>query len=222
MVDSKPNVLKKAPAPSSALGGGMSSRPSGDRDAAPALTGLRLPERPSAAAAAPAPVPVPAAARLAKPAEVALDDGERAIAEELQMLEKWAQGNRRDAEKDRARFWALKLPAIICAAAISGLEGFGMHTAVSFLGVISAICVACDALMPRGLLHNVHRRAFNELRFVAQTLKKSWDIAKYETTADSPERKAAIVAALKLSQSECVRINDYITAAEASLGEPRR
>jgi hypothetical protein len=148
-------------------------------------------------------------------------DDDATISSELVLLERWAKDNRRDADRDRTRFWALKLPAIVCAATISALEGFGYHAAVSILGAASAICVACDAAFPGGLLHNVHKRAFNELRKHALAVKTKWDIARYSTSAGTPERRDAVVSILVFSEQERSRISDYITVAEASLGEKR-
>jgi len=144
--------------------------------------------------------------------------GNDAIIEAMTYLEEWALANKKDYEDDRVRFWSLKLPAIVCAATISGLEGLGFHAAVSILGVVSAICVAVDAVMPRGLLYNVHRRAFNELRNVNANIRNQWNIAKVKTEDDPSARRAAVIAILDYSQRERERINKYLTDAEASLG----
>jgi hypothetical protein len=141
-----------------------------------------------------------------------------AIKEAMTYLEEWALANKKDYERDLVRFWSLKLPAIVCAATISGLEGFGFHAAVSVLGIVSAICVAVDAALPRGLLYNVHRRAFNELRNVNANIRNQWNIAKVKTEDDPSARRAAVIAILDYSQRERERINKYLTDAEASLG----
>jgi hypothetical protein len=143
---------------------------------------------------------------------------DRAIVEAMTYLEEWALANKKDYERDLVRYWSLKLPAIVCAATISGLEGFGFHAAVSVLGIVSAICVAVDAALPRGLLYNVHRRAFNELRNVNANIRNQWNIAEVKTEGDPSARRAAVIAILDYSQRERERINKYLTDAEASLG----
>ena len=145
---------------------------------------------------------------------------------QIESLRAWAFANDKDARSDRRRYWLLKIPAIIFAASTSALETFGFHSAVILVGVVSAVCVAIDAAYPGGLLHNIHRQASNEIFLLADMVRLEWEKITVEfRDVSNPEgvleRKARVQRILSTVQEEKKRINDYLTAAEASLDKKR-
>lgn len=148
---------------------------------------------------------------------------ERAIGEELATLERWADDNEKDAKRDKFQYWVLKGPAIGCAAATSALEYFKWGGAVIVFGVVSASCIAIDAVHPRGVLYNVHRRAGNEIRLFRDRVKTQWNsVLIAHLDPKNPERIAAAQKILQSTLAEKKRINDYLTAAEAGLGQDKK
>lgn len=147
---------------------------------------------------------------------------EEVIRGQLDSLSAWALANNADARHDRRRYWLFKIPAIVCAASTSALEAFGFGAVVILLGVVAAVCIAIDAAYPGGLLHNTHRRAANELSLLVDRVQTEWDeITVAWRDASTPEalqeRTEALRALLKMLQDEKSRINQYLTAGEASL-----
>lgn len=158
----------------------------------------------------------------AGPSRVDLQSDAEIIQGQIETLRAWAYANDNDAKNDRRRYWLLKIPAIIFAASTSALEAASFHSAVIVLGILSAVCVAIDAALPGGLLHNSHRKAANEIFLLADSLKTDWDnltIQFRDASAAQSEAKRAerLMEILMQVQNEKRRINDELTAAEASL-----
>ena len=97
-------------------------------------------------------------------------------------------------------------------------EYFGLGGVVIVLGALSAFCIALDAASPRGVLHNVHRRAFHDLRALQGRIKREWDQIKLTTEQDSPEQKRAVAELIARFGKKSDEIAEAIAAAEASLG----
>jgi len=141
-----------------------------------------------------------------------LDD---VIQEQVDVLEKWVDENVHQAKRDLIRFWALKIPAIVCSVSVAAFESFGFGVVVILLGVISAFCVSIDALFPGGRLHNVHKRAANEARRLQHDAIGRWRKAQLGRDSD---RREAVSNILDFVQKERERIDKYVTDAESSLG----
>lgn len=140
------------------------------------------------------------------------------IKQQLESLNQWAIANERDATKDRRRFWFFKLPAILCAASTAALETLGLGQVVVILGVISAICIAIDAIYPGGLLYNTHRRAANDIFQLREKVKTDWDkVLLAYPDSNAPERNKEAQDILTALEEKKQRIHEYITVAEASL-----
>lgn len=86
------------------------------------------------------------------------------VEEQMKFLEQWFDQNYSESKKDRVQYWLLKIPAIICTVSVTALEAFDYGEAIIILGAVASFCVAVDAVFPRGQLHNVHRKAANEIR----------------------------------------------------------
>jgi hypothetical protein len=134
----------------------------------------------------------------------------------------YAKANERDARQDNINYWALKAPAIVGAAAASAFEAFGVGAAVIVLATVAAICSAVDAARPRGLLHNVHRKAANEASLAGTALQAGWHLIQIECANDPDARRTRAADLLREAQAERQRISSYVTAAEASLGSSTR
>ncbi|OYW75024.1 MAG: hypothetical protein B7Z37_15270 [Verrucomicrobia bacterium 12-59-8] len=139
----------------------------------------------------------------------------------MSQIQNWARTNKEDAQRDRLHFWMLKTPAILGGLGASALESFGYGTAVIILGFVTAVCVAIDGLHPRGRLFNVHKRAANELLTLQDSLATKWNQVKLQTSDSNKERKL-MATMIEEIQREKQRISQYITNAEASLGEQDR
>lgn len=159
----------------------------------------------------------------ATPSSSSTQKSDEAIIQELiKGLRSWAVANDGDAKHDRFSYWALKVPAFALAAGTSALETFGFHSAVIVMGVVSAMCIAIDAAYPHGLLYNIHRQAANEIFLLEARVNLEWNKVVIQfrgvSTAEGIENhKARTLEILTMVESETQRINDYLTAGEASL-----
>jgi|ERR1700722_801124 hypothetical protein len=136
-----------------------------------------------------------------------------ALEKQLRSLEEWAQANRRDAQNDAMRFWALKVPAILVSAGSGVFAYFKLDGIAVVAGAIASLCVLMDGLNPGGALRNVHRRAFNELRQLQDSMASDWQVG--ELRGEAPNLLAAEI--IESAAKEKDRINAYITTAETSL-----
>ena len=134
----------------------------------------------------------------------------------------FAKINDRDARRDGFNYWALKIPAIVGAAAATAFEAFGYGSVVIVLATLVAICTALDGARPRGLLHNVHRKASNEASLAGTTLQSGWHLVQLECADQLDEKRVRAADLLRAAHAERQRITDYVTAAEASLGSSAR
>jgi len=141
---------------------------------------------------------------------------EAIMEEQLKILSEWADTNSNFAEKDRFRYWVLKVPALVSTVSVSALEAFGYGQAVIVSGVLAAFCVGIDAAFPGGQLHNIHKRATNEIRRLQQDVLTKWRQAQL---GPAEELVSATHAILKDIQENRAKIDTYVTEAEASLGK---
>jgi hypothetical protein len=144
---------------------------------------------------------------------------EEIIKEELETLESWARVVDHDAKSDRVRYWCFKIPAILGAASTSVFEAFSYGWAVIAFGVLATVCAAIDAADSGGLLHNVHRRAANEIFLLRDRVRTNWDIIalQYGDTKSMSGREQESVKLMTMIKNEKDRIKEYLMVAEASL-----
>jgi hypothetical protein len=140
---------------------------------------------------------------------------EKAIAEQLVALEKWAVANEKDGRRAGRRFWLLKGPAFICAVAASGAESFGYAHAVTVLGAVAALAIAIDAAWS-GPSNQVHFRALQDIRNLENAVKLKWD--KVRLSHPDPKdaaRSAVALAILDAIQTKRDQIARYLASPQA-------
>ncbi len=136
------------------------------------------------------------------------------LRQQIEYVEAWALGNRKDARGDLIRFWLLKIPAIAVSASSGIFAFYKLDGAAVIAGSVASLCVLIDGLNPGGTLRNVHMRAFNELRALEQDMASEWQIGCLND--EDPRKLTARI--LQKAQVEMDRINGYLTTAETSLG----
>ncbi|HEX7314971.1 MAG TPA: hypothetical protein VF297_13670 [Pyrinomonadaceae bacterium] len=127
-------------------------------------------------------------------------------------LERWALDNRRDARRDALAFWSLKLPAILAAASAGVLAQFHLRTVSVILGAAASLCVIIDGIHPRGMLRNIHMRAYHDLRLLSTRMMSAW-------RARDRQLKPVTVASriIREAEDDRQRIARYIIEAETAL-----
>ncbi len=136
-----------------------------------------------------------------------------ALVSQFKTLEEWAQANLRDARWDAFRFWMLKIPAILVSVGSGVFAHYKLDNVAVVAGAVGSLCVLMDGLNPGGALRNVHRRAFNELRKLQDSMSSEWQVG--ELRGKEPKFLAAEI--IENAAREKDRINAYITTAETSL-----
>jgi len=134
------------------------------------------------------------------------------LREHLLELEQWAVGNKSEARNDAVAFWSLKIPAI-CASAGAGILAHFQLTTISLIaGAVASIAVIIDGVQPRGMLRNMHFRAYHDLRFLASRMVSEWRARD----ADRGENEIARQI-IRTAEKERQRIAEYIRDAETAL-----
>jgi len=145
-------------------------------------------------------------------------DPQRIVADEMDLLERWAAANLTASNRDFARYWAIKIPTLLCTLAIVAIKplGFG-NGAAAALGAFSTLLISLDSLWPGGLAYNAHRRAANEIRRLQADTSSTWNEAKLTYGTDPQKLSDAAVRILKNIRAERGRIDQQVTAIETSL-----
>jgi signal transduction histidine kinase len=132
--------------------------------------------------------------------------------QQLRELEQWAVLNQDEANSDVTTFWALKIPAILASACAGVVAYFDLKTFSVLLGAIASICVIVDGVHPRGMLRNVHLRAYHDIRILSTSMVAQW------RSRDSRFRDRDIARKIiRDAEEERQRIAAYIRDAETSL-----
>lgn len=139
------------------------------------------------------------------------------VDEQIAFLGKWVEALRREAKRDFVKYWIFKIPALTASVSSSALEAFGYGPVVIVLGVAGAFCIGLDAAFPRGLLHNVHKRAAAEARRLQADVLLEWRKLELLRSDDQGAREH-VLRIIERIQVERTRIDQYVTAAEANLG----
>ena len=141
-------------------------------------------------------------------------------------VEQWASLNRGDARRDALAFWALKFPAIFASASAGILAHFNLTTVSVVAGAIASACVIMDGLHHRGMLRNMHLRAYHDIRMLTTKIVSEWRSRSLRSNPEATARRL-----IRETESERQRIAAYIRDAETALnikaedtstGMPRR
>jgi len=128
----------------------------------------------------------------------------------LTELEQWAKANQRDARHDAVAFWALKIPAIVASASAGICAQYHLTNFSLIAAAIASFCVIVDGIQPRGMLRNIHIRAFHDIRFLEGHM-----MSQLRSSEDPPEH--AVRKIIRDSEPERKRIAAYIRDAESAL-----
>ena len=128
----------------------------------------------------------------------------------LTELEQWAKANQRDARHDAVAFWALKIPAIVASASAGISAQYHLTNFSLFAAAIASFCVIVDGIQPRGILRNIHLRAYHDIRFLTSHM-----MTQLRSSEDRPEN--AVRKIIRDSEPERKRIAAYIRDAESAL-----
>jgi len=134
------------------------------------------------------------------------------LREQLGELEQWALANQADARRDAIAFWALKVPAILASASAGVWAHFNLTTVAVLMGAVASFCVIIDGVHPRGMLRNVHLRAFHDLRGLTAGMIAQWRSRNREAHPDNIARNI-----IRQAEPERQRISAYIRDAETML-----
>lgn len=109
------------------------------------------------------------------PREESLAEMPAELSRFIESLEEWARVNEKDARRDSQRFWLLKSPAIVLAAA-SGVVAI-MHVPALLVAVMSAattVFVTLDGIIKPGKLRGIHVMAFHDIRNLENAIASEW------------------------------------------------
>jgi hypothetical protein len=134
------------------------------------------------------------------------------LRDQLLELEQWARGNNADARWDTLAFWALKVPAIAASASAGVLAHFGLTTVSVVAGAVASLCVVVDGIHPRGMLRNVHLRAYHDIRILTNRMMAEWRSRNANAKGENIARRI-----IKDAGDERQRIAAYIRDAETAL-----
>jgi hypothetical protein len=133
------------------------------------------------------------------------------LREQLDDLEQWAIRNYNDGRRDTIAFWSLKVPAIIAAASAGVFAHFNCTSVSLVVGAIASCCVIIDGLHPRGMLRNIHLRAYHDIRILTHKMRLQW-------RARGAEANAKIASRILLaSEAPYEHIAGYVRDAETAL-----
>jgi hypothetical protein len=134
------------------------------------------------------------------------------LQQQLDEIEEWALTNKKDSKKDAINFWILKIPAIVTSASAGIWAHFDLTTVSVISGAIASICVVLDGIHPRGMLKNIHTRAYHDLRMLSGTMTTAW--RSRDSFSNVKEVAQEII---RNNEEERLRIASYIRDAESAL-----
>ncbi len=142
---------------------------------------------------------------------------DKAVDEQIEDLERWAEANARSDRRESIRFWTLRGTAFLGAAAAAASAGYtvgGWPAAV--LATISALAVAIDSAWSARNGRNPYRRALFEIRELENTVRLRWDkvrLAHQDPAASA--RTAHALALLDMIQARREEIGKYVGSVVA-------
>ena len=108
---------------------------------------------------------IPGSAAVAMPAD---------LRSYLRELEAWGAWESHHARKDAIAFWILKVPAMVAAACAGLFAYFSLQAIGIFTGALATLFILIDSVHPRGMLRNIHMRAFHEIRMLINRIVTAW------------------------------------------------
>jgi hypothetical protein len=134
------------------------------------------------------------------------------IRQQLVELEQWAIANKKDYRRDTISFWSLKIPAILTSTSAGILVHCGLTVVGVITGAIASACVLVDGVLSRGMLRNIHLRAYHDIRILGHDMVAEW--RSRDTSADPSETARLII---RRAAKERRRIATYVRDAETAL-----
>jgi hypothetical protein len=146
---------------------------------------------------------------------------EKAIDEQLEDLESWAEHNLQVDRWETARFWLLRGTAFLSAAAAAWGGALHLTTLPVAGGILAAVAVAIDAAWPVTTDRPSRRRALHDLRELQHTLKLKWDKVRLAyPDANTPKRVVHALALLDGIQAKRDEIGRYLGDAAPTVLRP--
>jgi hypothetical protein len=139
-------------------------------------------------------------------------DMPRDLQEVFLELAQWAKSTKSDAMRDAVAFWSLKGPAILASASAGLWAYFDLKVATVIMGAVASACVIIDGIHPRGMLRNIHLRAFHDIRVLIMNMANEWRSRSAGAKPDNVAKKI-----ISNSGPERERIAKYVRDAETAL-----
>lgn len=147
---------------------------------------------------------------------------EKAINDQIEELERWAQINVRHDRNERLRFWILRGIAFLGAAGGAVAVALAAPKLGVALSAAAALAVAIDSAWPAPF-RNPAMRAVHDLRELQNTLKLRWDKVRLaHPDPSAPQRVAHAMTMLDAVQAKREEIGKYLASAASSSGVTQR
>lgn len=130
----------------------------------------------------------------------------------LTELQNWGSDNKKDSTIDTISFWSLKIPAILSSSLAGLCAHFKWSSFGVILGAVASICVIIDGIHPRGMLRNIHLKAYHDISILTRDIYNKWRTRSSKMSDENTYTKL-----IKEAQSEEKRISKYLSEAETSL-----
>ena len=147
---------------------------------------------------------------------------EKAIDEQIEDLERWAEVNLRQDRNDKVRYWLLRSAAFLGSAGAAVAVGLLATKAALVLAAVAALAVAVDSAWPSSQ-KSPALRAVHDLRELQNSLKLRWDKVRLaHPDPMAPQRVAHAMAMLDAVQAKREEIGKYLISADPTQGINRR
>ncbi|HVJ14834.1 MAG TPA: hypothetical protein VM686_05315 [Polyangiaceae bacterium] len=141
---------------------------------------------------------------------------DKALGDQIDDLERWAEANARSDRREATRFWALRGTAFLGAAGAAATAGYAVGWPAAMLAALSALAVAIDAAWSARSGRNPFRRALFEIRELENTVRLRWDKVRLaHPDPVAPARTAHAMALLDMIQARREEIGRYVGSIEA-------
>lgn len=131
----------------------------------------------------------------------------------------WAETNHEDEKRDRVKFWALRIPAILVTSAASFLAVFRVEFVDALFAFVGAVCIALDSIIKPGKLRSVHWQAVCDLRQIQHEIRFAWN-QRYLTMGEKPSREELnnlTAEIIEFARREHTRVHEYLATAEVAI-----
>jgi hypothetical protein len=131
------------------------------------------------------------------------------LQQQLYELEQWAIANKKDARIDAIAFWIFKIPAILGSTGAGLFAHFHWPTVSLISGAVASAFVIIDGVHPRGMLRNIHHRAYSDIRILSTSMVTQWRIRSSSIGDDDTARQI-----MRDAEKERKQIAQYVRDAE--------